>query len=46
MWISSVSQLIPSSLPMDEATAAPRPSTEPGGEDGYFSLLDMFVWTR
>ena len=30
---------------MDEATA-PSLSTEPGGEDGYFSLLDMFVWTR
>ena len=36
----------PSSLPMDEATAAPSLSTETGGEDGYFSLLDMFVWTR
>ena len=31
---------------MDEATAAPSLSTEPVGEDGYFSLLDMFVWTR
>ena len=36
----------PSGLPMDGATAAPSQSTEPGGEDGYFSLLDMFVWTR
>ena len=36
----------PSGLPMDEATAAPSLSTEAGTEDGYFSLLDMFVWTR
>ena len=36
----------PSGLPMDEATAAPSLSTGAGAEDGYFSLLDMFVWTR
>ena len=36
----------PSGLPVDEAAAAPSLSTEAGAEDGYFSLLDMFVWTR
>ena len=39
-------EVSPSGLPMDEATAAPSLSTEAGAEDGYFSLLDMFVWTR
>ena len=41
-----VMEASPSGLPMDEATAAPSLSTEAGAEDGYFSLLDMFVWTR